>query len=83
MEKKIEKLNKILEDKILELEKAREELNSARKKRKVIELLKDKAYQRYEDMVKREEALELDDIIQKLHLNKEKLTIQNVPLEEM
>jgi flagellar export protein FliJ len=57
-------------------------LTEARKERKVIENLKERMLSRYLYALNREEAIELDDVNQHIGLNKEKLTIDDIPLEE-
>ncbi len=83
LEVTIEKLKGILDEKKAEMEMIKEELNRAKRERRAIEILKERSYSRYLEEVKREEFYELDDISQKLYLNREKLTLENVPLEEM
>lgn len=83
LEVTIEKLKGILYEKKAEMEMIKEELNRAKRERRAIEILKERSYSRYLEEVKREEFYELDDISQKLYLNREKLTLENVPLEEM
>ncbi len=72
-----------LDEKGAEVEEVRKRLQKAKKERRALEILKERRYQEYLEEVKREEFIELDDITQKLYLNKEKLTLENVPLEEM
>ena len=57
-------------------------LTEARKERKVIENLKDRMRSRYLCALEREQAIELDDVNQHIGSNKERLTIEDVPLEE-
>jgi flagellar FliJ protein len=57
-------------------------LTEARKERKVIENLKERMLSRYLYALNREEAIELDDVNQHIGSNKERLTIEDVPLEE-
>lgn len=66
-----------------EVYKALGVLVEAKKERKVIENLKQRKFERYTDDLNRAENDELDDINQKIGLNREKLTIEDVPLEEM
>ena len=81
--KTIKDLNECKKEKEEELMEALSMLKEAKKKRKVIENLKQRKLERYLDDLNRSEANELDDITQKIGLNKEKLTIEDVPLEDM
>ena len=83
LEKTIETLGVQYDKKKNELEEIRLVLNEARKARKLLENLKERSYQKYIDEVNKEEADESDDINQKLFMNKEKLTIEDLPVEEM
>ena len=58
-------------------------LREAKKERKVFENLRDRLWERYKDEQQKTENKELDDINQKIGLNREKLTIEDVPLEDM
>jgi len=82
LEKKIEQLKREREIKQEELDRELDRLNESRKERLAIEKLKDRQYQRYLQMLAKTEEKELDDINQKIGLNKEKLTIEDLPLEE-
>ena len=82
LEKKIEQLKREREIKREELDRELDKLNKARKERLAIEKLRDRQYQRYLQMLAKIEEKELDDINQKIGLNKEKLTIEDLPLEE-
>lgn len=58
-------------------------LKEAKKERKVFENLRDRLWERYREEQQNTEHKELDDINQKIGLNREKLTIEDVPLEDM
>jgi flagellar FliJ protein len=58
-------------------------LHEAKRTRKVIENLKERQLERHQDEVNREEAGELDDINQSISRNRETLTIDTSPLEEL
>jgi flagellar export protein FliJ len=59
------------------------DLKEAKKERKVFENLKDRLRERYLQEEQNTENKELDDINQKIGLNREKLTLEDVPLEDM
>jgi flagellar FliJ protein len=79
----IEYLGSRKEEKQCEVSEARDILREAKKERKVIEVLKERQWQRYCEELYRTENSELDDINQKIGLNKEKLTIEDTPVEDM
>jgi flagellar FliJ protein len=58
-------------------------LHEAKRTRKVIENLKERQLERHWEEVNREEAGELDDINQHISRNRETLTIDTSPLEEL
>ena len=58
-------------------------LHEAKRTRKVIENLKERELSRYRDEMNREEVGEIDDINQHIDRNRESLTIENSPLEEL
>ena len=58
-------------------------LHEAKRTRKVIENLKERQLERHQEEVNREEAGELDDINQNISRNRETLTIDTSPLEEL
>jgi len=58
-------------------------LKDARKSRKVIENLKERKYRKYLEKLNREENDDMDDITQNIGLNIEKLTIDDIVLEDM
>jgi len=82
VEKKIEELEKEREIKRIDLNRALEKLNEARKERLVIEKLRERQYRRYIEELTRAEEKEIDDINQKIGFTKEKLTIEDLPLED-
>ena len=65
-----------------EVQRSLNMLTEARKECKVIENLKERMLSRYLYALNREEAIELDDVNQHIGSNKERLTIEDVPLEE-
>ncbi len=58
-------------------------LHEAKRTRKVIENLKERQLERHQEEVNREETGELDDINQSISRNRETLTIDTSPLEEL
>ncbi|KPJ86600.1 MAG: hypothetical protein AMS17_11770 [Spirochaetes bacterium DG_61] len=66
-----------------EVSLARTILTEAKKASKVLERLKQRRYEKYHEDELRMENNELDDISQKISQNKEKLTIEDMPVEEM
>jgi len=79
----IKKLDEIRIGKKEEVNKALHMLNGARKSRKVMEKLKDRYTERYIYDLNREEDNEIDDINQHIGINKEILTIEDIPMEDM
>jgi len=66
-----------------EVDRSLNVLKEAKKQRKVIENLKNRMLEKYLYELDREEKNELDDINQHINLNKENLTIEDVPLEDI
>ncbi len=62
--------NKVLKEKEIPLNKAREKLIESTKKKKVLEILKDKAFLKYTEGIKKEEQDELDEIGTNIYLKK-------------
>ena len=58
-------------------------LKNARKSRKVIENLKERKYRKYLEDLNREENNDIDDITQNIGTKIEKLTIEDIVLEDM
>lgn len=58
-------------------------LKEVRKSRKIIENLKERKLERYLEDLEREENADIDDVSQKIRLNRERLTIEDIPMEEM
>lgn len=58
-------------------------LKESRKSRKVIENLKERKLERYLKDLEIEENGDIDDITQKISLIREKLTIEDLPVEDM
>lgn len=65
-----------------EVDRSLAALHEARKDRKTIETLKQRFLDRYLYMLGKEEANELDDVNGRIALNRELVTIEDVPLEE-
>jgi flagellar FliJ protein len=66
-----------------EVERFRELLVQARKARKVIEVLKQRQWERYQEELNREEAVNLDDVTQNLRASRERLSLEETPLEDL
>jgi len=81
--KKIEELKENLREIEEETRIALQKLKEAKKSRKVMENLKFRQWERFILSLKREEEMELDEINQKIGLNRERLTIEDIPTEEM
>jgi len=79
----IEQLGTQKEEKQCAVNEARDILRDAKKERKVIEVLKERQWQRYCEELNRMENGEIDDINQQISLNKEKLTIEDTVVEDM
>jgi flagellar export protein FliJ len=79
----IEHLVSQKEEKQCAVNEARDILRDAKKERKVIEVLKERQWQRYCEELYRMENSETDDINQQISLNKEKLTIEDTFVEDM
>jgi len=79
----IKKLDNLKIKKQEEVKKVLAELNKAKKSRKVIENLKGRYVERYRYELNREENNELDDINQQIGINRERLTIEDLPMEDM
>jgi flagellar export protein FliJ len=58
-------------------------LKDARKSRKVIENLKERKYKKYLEQLNKEENNDIDDITQNIGTKIEKLTIEDIVLEDM
>jgi flagellar export protein FliJ len=69
--------------KVVEVASARDELVKARKETKLLENLKKRRLAKYIEDELRMENNEIDDMNQKISVNREKLTIDDVPLEDM
>jgi flagellar export protein FliJ len=66
-----------------EVTSALKEFTEAKKASKVLENLKQRRFEKYLEEELRRENNELDDVSQKISQNKEKLTIEDMPVEEM
>lgn len=69
-------------DKKREVQDTLDILKEAKKERKTIETLKQRLLDRYLYLLGREEDSEIDDVNGHIAMNKERLTIEDVPLEE-
>jgi len=83
IDRSIKVLKVLRSEKEIEVERVRALLKEAKKARKVIENLKERQWATYLEQMNKEENSELDDINHNVHLNKEKLTIEDVPIEDM
>ena len=70
-------------EKEVEVNSALGVLKDARKSRKVIENLKERKYRKYLEDLNREENNDIDDITQNIGTKIEKLTIEDIVLEDM
>jgi flagellar FliJ protein len=80
---RIRQLRDLRKEKESEVNDALKVLKDARKSRKVIENLKDRKYRKYLEELNREENNNIDDITQNIGSKIEKLTIEDIPLEDM
>ena len=80
---KIQQLKGLRKEKESEVNNALEVLKDARKSRKVIENLKDRKYRKYLEELNREENNNIDDVTQNIGSKIEKLTIEDIVLEDM
>jgi len=83
LEREIRRLEDLRKEKQAEVSKILKLLHEAKRTRKVIENLKERELSRYRDEMNREEVGEIDDINQHIDRNRESLTIENSPLEEL
>jgi flagellar export protein FliJ len=83
LEHEIRGLEQLRKEKEKEVSAILSLLHEAKRTRKVIENLKERQLERYQEEVNREEAGELDDINQHIGLSRETLTIDTSPLEEL
>jgi flagellar export protein FliJ len=83
LEREIRRLEDLRKEKQAEVSKILKLLHEAKRTRKVIENLKERELSRYRDEMNREEVGEIDDINQHIDRNRETLTIENSPLEEL
>jgi len=83
LEREIRRLEDLRKEKQAEVSKILKLLHEPKRTRKVIENLKERELSRYRDEMNREEVGEIDDINQHIDRNRESLTIENSPLEEL
>lgn len=79
----IKGLQTVRRQKADEVHRFRELLVKARKARKVIEVLKERQWSRYVEDINREETTSLDDVTQNMRSSRERLLIEQTPLEDM
>ncbi|MBN2324917.1 MAG: flagellar export protein FliJ [Spirochaetes bacterium] len=79
---RLEGLAVLRSEKQEEVDRSLETLHKARKDRKSIETLKQRLLDRYLYALGREEDNELDDVNGRIALNRELVTIEDLPLEE-
>jgi len=78
----LEGLSILREGKKKEVQSSLDILKESKKQRKTIETLKQRLIDRYLLELNREEASELDDINGHIAMNRERLSIEDLPLEE-
>jgi len=83
LEKTIEALESLRIRKEEEVHTVRQLLKEAKKARKVIENLKERELERHRAELNTEENRELDDVCQNIGRNREILTIEDMPVEDM
>jgi flagellar FliJ protein len=83
LEREIKGLEELRKRKEEEVSRILSLLHEVKRTRKVIENLKDRQLERYRDEVNREELDQLDDVNQHINTNREALTIETSPLEEL
>ena len=80
---RIRQLKDLRREKEDEVNSALRVFKDARKSRKVIENLKERKYRKYLEKLSREENNDIDDITQNIGTKIEKLTIEDIVLEDM
>jgi flagellar export protein FliJ len=83
VKKNIQELRAVKEEKEREMNRLLLLLKEAKKARKLMENLKARKLERYMEELNREETVELDDVTQKMGLNREKLTVEDSLIEDM
>jgi flagellar FliJ protein len=83
LENEIKQLEKLRREKQEEVNRVLFILHEAKRARKVIENLKERQLEQYREELNRDENNELDDINQNISLNRETLSIDLSPLEEL
>ena len=83
VQNRIEGLGVLRTEKEKEVQGCLDILKEAKKERKTIETLKDRLLERYHFELNREEAGEIDDINWHIAMNRDRLTIEDLPLEEI
>jgi len=80
---KINELKEHIKKKEQETAAALQQLIEAKKSKKVMENLKNRQWERFIFNLNKQEEIELDEVNQKIGLNRERLTIEDLPTEEM
>lgn len=83
LKREIARLSAAAREREEEVERVRNLLHEAKKATKIMENLRRRSFERYLDELNREETLELDDVNQKIGLNRERLTAEDFMIEEM
>jgi flagellar export protein FliJ len=78
----LKELDEVRARKAVEVDRFRQVLIEARKARKVIEVLKERQWNRYLEDFRREEQLLLDDVTRNMGVNENRLTLEEPRLEE-
>ena len=81
--KKIQELRAVKDEKEREMNRLLHLLKEAKKARKLLDNLKGRKLERYMEELNREETVELDDVTQKIGLNREMLTVEDPVVEDM
>jgi flagellar FliJ protein len=83
VKKNIQELRTVKDEKEREMDRLLHLLKEAKKARKLLDNLRERKLERYMEELNREETVELDDVTQKIGLNKEKLTVEDAVVEDM
>jgi flagellar protein FliJ len=83
VKKKIQALRAVKDEKEREMNRLLLILKEAKKARKLMENLKERKLERYREELNREETMELDDVTQKMGLNRENLAVEDPVVEEL
>ena len=83
VKKNIQELRAVKEEKEQEMNRLLHLLKEAKKARKLMENLRERKLERYMEELNREENVELDDVTQKIGMNREKLPLEDTVIEDM